>query len=358
VTSVALVQIRGFRLARQRLDRRAPAGSLLEVARTLCGVHAQLASSAELALWARIDGLDRDEVRAALEDERTLVKTWAMHGTLHLLPADDLALFVAVLGPRWDNPGGAWLRGHGVPEEHFEAIVRLVPRALDAQPRTRAELAERLAEAGGPEVREHLLSGWGALLKPSAHRGDLCFGPSRGRNVTFVRPDRWLTGFRREDPDGAAREVVRRFLAGYGPATADDFGRWVGIRGAQPKRMLAALGDEIGEVTVDGRAASVLRADLKALRAAEAPASVRLLPAFDPYVVATRPRGHLVARGHEPKIFRQQGWISPVVLVDGVAAGIWKRERGRVELDLFRRLSRAARGELDAETERLHAFVA
>jgi Winged helix DNA-binding domain len=179
VSAVTLEQVRAFRLARQRLDERAPPGSLLEVARALCGVHAQLASSAELALWARIEGVERAEIREALEAERTLVKTWAMRGTLHLLHADDLALYVAVLGPRWDDPGGAWLRGHGVPEEHFEAIVRLVPKALDGRPRTREELAERLAAVGGPELRERLLSGWGALLKPSAHRGDLCFGPNR-----------------------------------------------------------------------------------------------------------------------------------------------------------------------------------
>jgi hypothetical protein len=358
VTAVTLEQVRGFRLARQRLDRRAPAGSLLDVARALCGVHAQLASSAELALWARIDGLERDDVRVALEEERSLVKTWAMRGTLHLLPADALGVYTAVLGPRWDNPGGAWLRGHGVPEEHFEAIVRLVPRALDGRPRTRAELAERLAEAGGPELRERLLSGWGALLKPSAHRGDLCFGPSRGRNVTFVRPDRWLKGFEREDLDGAAREIVRRFLATYGPASADDFGRWLGIRAAQAKRMHAALGDEVAEVTVNGRAATMLAADVSLLHKTGPPSSVRLLPAFDPYVVGTRPREHLVGSAHEARIFRQQGWISPVVLVDGAAVGVWKRERGRFELEPFGRLSRAVRQAVDEEAERLHAFLA
>ena len=358
MTGMTIEQVRAFRLARQRLDRRAPAGSMLAVVRGLCGVHAQLASSAELALWARVDGLEREEVRAALEDDRTLVKTWAMRGTLHLVTPDDLALIVAVLGPRWDKPGGAWLRGHGVPEEHFEAIVRLVPRAVDARPRTREELADRLADVGGPELRERLLSGWGALLKPSAHRGDLCFGPNRGRNVTFVRPDRWLGKLPRPDPDEAAGALVRRFLAAYGPATAAEFGRWIGIAGAQPKRMLAALGDELAEVEVDGRAAVILAEDVEALRAAGAPSGARLLPAFDPLVVGTRPRSDLVAQSHEPRIYRAQGWISPVVLVDGAAAGVWKHQRGRVELDLFGRISRAARRAIDEEAERLEAFVA
>ena len=83
---------------------RAPAGSLFEVASALCGVRAQLPLTAELALWARIDGLAQGEVKQALEDERTLVKTW-IRNTLNVVPADDLALYVAVLRPRPEGAG-------------------------------------------------------------------------------------------------------------------------------------------------------------------------------------------------------------------------------------------------------------
>ena len=76
-----------WRAARHHLDRRAPAGSLFAVASRLCGLHAQLISSAELTVWARVEDLDRQAVQRALWEHRTLVKTWAMRGTLHLLPA-------------------------------------------------------------------------------------------------------------------------------------------------------------------------------------------------------------------------------------------------------------------------------
>ncbi len=362
MTRVAAAKVLGFRLRRHRLDRRAPPGSLVEVTRDLCGVHAQLAASAELALWARVDGLARDDVRAALEDERTLVKTWAMRGTLHLLTADDLPLFVAVLGPNWDDPGGAWLRGFGVTREQYDAILTGVPRALGARPKTREQLADRLGEIGGPDLREKLLSGWGALLKPSARRGDLAFGPNRGRNVTFVRPDRWLgRPPRRVDRDEAQREIVRRFLAVYGPANADDLRRWLGMSVAALKRMLRAVEDELVEVDVDGSPASLLAADLSELKAAPRPKSVRLLPAFDPYVVGFRPRSLLVDPEHEARIFRPQAWFSPVVLVDGRAAGIWERERkgGRLEVRIepFARLSAATRRAVAEESDRLGEFL-
>jgi hypothetical protein len=359
VTRVAAAKVLGFRVRRHLLDRRV-AASPADVARTVCGLHAQLAATAELSVWARVDGLGRDDVRDALEQERTLVKTWAMRGTLHLLAADDLPLYVAVLGPRWDDPGGAWLRGFGVTREQYDAILEGVSRALGARPKTREQLADKLGELGGPELREKLLSGWGALLKPSARRGHLAFGPNRGRNVTFVRPDRWLGGFRRVDEEEAKRELVRRFLSAYGPATTDDFGRWLGFRGAERKRMFAALGEELVEVDAAGSPAWILAADLGELNAPK-PRTVRLLPAFDPYVVGFRPRSLLVDAAHEPRIFRPQAWFSPVVLVDGRAAGIWERERrGRrleVRVEPFSRLSAATRRGIAEEVERLGDFL-
>ena len=362
MTRVAAAKVLGFRVRRHRLARRAPAGSLLEVTRELCGVHAQIAASAELALWARVEGLRRDEVREALEQERSIVKTWAMRGTLHLLTAEDLPLYVAVLGPRWDDPGGAWLRGFGVTKEQYDAILENVPRALGARPQTREQLADKLAELAGPAIRERMLGGWGSLLKPSARRGDLCFGPNRGRNVTFVRPDRWLRlrGLPRMDQEEARREVVRRFLAAYGPATADDLGRWLGIR-VGLKRMLQALEDELVEVEIAGVPAWLLAADLGALKAASTPKSVRLLPAFDPYVVGFRPRQLLVDAAHEARIFRPQAWFSPVLLVDGRAAGTWERERRgsrlEVRIEPFGRLSAAMRRAIAQEADRLGAFL-
>ncbi|MGH3133029.1 MAG: winged helix DNA-binding domain-containing protein [Gaiellaceae bacterium] len=360
---IAADKVIGFRLRRHMLDRRVPGESLVETARALCGVHAQLASSAELALWARMDGIQADDVRTALERDRTLVKTWAMRGTLHLLPSDDLPLYVAVLGPRWADPGSAWLRGFGLTNAQYDAILDSVPRALGARPRTREQLADKLAELAGPDIRDRVLSGWGALLKPSARRGDLCFGPNRGRNVTFVRPDRWLRlrALPSLDSGEAARELVRRYLAAYGPATADDLGRWLGVRGAEPKRLLRAVEDDLVEVEVAGRPAWALAVDLDDLQKAPEPSSVRLLPAFDPYVVGFRPRELFVAPKDERRVFRPQAWLSPVVLVDGRAAGVWERElRGRrldVRIEPFARLTAATRRALSDESERLAAFL-
>ena len=353
-------QVLAFRLERQFLTEQAPEGSLLSVASALGGLHAQVASSPELALRARVTGLARGAVERALVNERTLVKTWTIRDTVHLVPADDLALYVGVLRPRPEGPGDGWMRQRGITRKQYRAIIENVPRALDGRPRTRESLADRLVELAGPDVREAALTSWGGVLKVSAHLGDLCFGPYRGRNVTFVRPDRWL---RRTlpvmDPDQARREFMRRFLAAYGVASYDDLYRWL-EHSRVAKELLQSCRDELVEVHVEGCPAWARQHDLDELAARRRPRGVHLLPAFDPYVVGPRPREAFVPIDYMQKVFRPQGRVAPVVLVDGRAAGIWSHEvrgeRLRVEVEALAALRPRVRKALAENVERLAAF--
>jgi hypothetical protein len=171
-----------------------------------------------------------------------------------------------------------------------------------------------------------------------------------------VRPRDWLGGWAAVDPEDAEHELARRYLRTYGPATREDFGRWFPGSWA---RLFRSLAGELAEVDVDGRRAFLRVEDLTALNEAASPRSVRLLPAFDAYVVACRPRERLVPDELAGRVYRPQGWISPVVLVDGRIAGVWRHEkrRGAIELDVepFRRLTRTR--ELREEAERVGAFL-
>ena len=176
---------------------------------------------------------------------------------------------------------------------------------------------------------EKLRESWAALLKLAAFRGDLCFAPSAGQNVRFVRPDQWLGAWRAVETDEAIRDVVRRYLSVYGPATRDEFARWFGLTSpAQAERLITRLGDEVVQVDVDGTRAW-LPADWVAELAASSPSgTVNLLPAFDQYVVAApRDSPSVIPDGFKQRVYRAQGWLSPVLLVDGRVAGVWRHER-------------------------------
>jgi winged helix DNA-binding protein len=358
VIELSWQQVRAFRLARS-IDG---TGGLLETARRLCGVHAQVMSSAELALAARVDGIRVEDVREALWQRRELVKTWAMRGTLHLLPADDLALWAGALRTRayhWRS--AAWTRYFGVTVEELETLVAAIGTSLDGEGRTREELGEAVAKVAGERAQELMGESWGTLLKPVAGEGQLVFGPNRGRNVAFVNPHVWIGPFEPLPTEDAMRELVRRWLRVYGPGSVEDLARWWGISPGRAKTQLTPLGDELVEVSVEGRAAFALAADRSALRSAKADGPARLLAGFDPYVVGFFPREGLVEDEFLARVSRTAGWISPVVVVAGRTAGVWqhKLKRGTMEITIepFGKLAAARRRELDADAERLAAAL-
>jgi hypothetical protein len=364
-------QVIAWRAVRHHLDERVPATAMLEVASDLCGLHAQVMSSAELTLWARVEGLEPGAVQRALWSERSLVKTWAMRGTLHLLPSAEYPLWQAARSTRRPWESGAWQRGFGVTLAELERLNDAVAEALDGWLLTREELAARVGElTGNAELGDHLRGSWGAMLKPAAALGLLCFAPGQGQQVRFTRPDTWLGAWAPRDPEAAVDEVTRRFLAASGPVTREDFARWWGVPSpAQGGKLLERLGDEVAKVEVDGAAAYALAADVPALAAAGGRGraggsrTVRLLPAFDQYVVtATVHAERLLPGPFKARVYRPQGWLSPVLLVGGRMEGVWRQEtkgrRVQVIIEPFAGpLPAWARRAAEAEAERLAAFA-
>lgn len=356
-----------WRMERQAISGRAAASDWLDVVRRICGVHAQVTSCAELTLWARVDELDRDTVARALWGQRTLVRTWAMRGTLHLLPADELGMWVGAQGalrPRYET--ASWRKAFGMSSEEAVAVLDAIRDALAGEPLTRDALGDAVARQLGDErLGEAVRGSFGTMPKLAALRGDVCFAEPAGQKVRFTRPDLWLGPWEIVAPPRAAlAAVLRRYLAVCGPATREDFARWFGMASAaQAGRELEALGDDAVEVEVDGAGAHWMLADDVAGAAGARPGgSVALLPGFDQYVVAA-PRGcdAVLAPEHRARVYRPQGWLSPVLLVDGRIEGVWSHEhkRGRlsVEIESFGDPGDAVRAAARAQAERLAAHL-
>ncbi len=348
---------------------------LAPVVSRACGIQAQVLSAAELALSARIPDLRVADVRAALWEERSLVKTYGPRGTIHLLAAADVPLYMAAVGdhPFWR--GDALLATLGLDGVSASALVDAFADALDGRRLTRDELATAVGLRLGAEVEERARSNWGSLLRPAAFAGVLCFGPSVGSRVTFVRADQWVDGWPSAptDPEAATIELVRRFLAAYGPASEAEVAAWLGTAPVDAIRNVEALRLELDEVTIeaDGRRRWRMAGERAAATAVDPPPSstptLRLLPQYDSYVLGHRQRERLVPPAAKARIARDpKGRLEhvvgvSVVLVDGVVGGLWwRRTTGRhlrITVEPTTTFGPTHLRLLDAEVARVAAFL-
>ena len=354
------------RLACQYLVEPAPASRLVEVARAVCGLQAQVLSAAEWALGARVSGVDQGDVRAELWERRGLVKTYGPRETLHLLPADELPLWMAAMRGRADLRGAGGFEAAGLDSAQAEAVLEAIGKALDGRSLTREELAQEVGQRAGPWAYEWMASTWGSLLGPAAYRGLLCFGPSQGSRVTFVRADQWVSGWQEMDPGEALKDVLRRYLGTYGPAAHADFAHWFALKPAEAQAVFDSLAGELEEVRVAGRRAWVLAGDARG--AGEEPhGSLRLLPQYDAYLLGSGPRDRVVPAAVRERVRsygrgRFEGATGvPVLLAEGVVAGIWERKlHGRrlgLRVEPFFEPRRDQSRQLEQEAARLGEFL-
>jgi len=157
-------QVVHFRMSRHHLDCRAPLESLETVVRDVCGIQAQLMSAAEIALWARVQSLRREDVERSLWKERTLVKTWCMRGATHLLPSKDLPIYVGALKRRIRDEQ-RWMSRYGVKPREAEVMTEVIYDSLAPGPLTRKQLAERVTARLGAKAKRWVQHYWGGVVK-------------------------------------------------------------------------------------------------------------------------------------------------------------------------------------------------
>ena len=308
VKTLTWKQVNAWRLAQHGLSPRWQRQAMVKVVTRTGGIQAQVLSAAELALWARTDGLARADVQNALWQDHTLIKTWAMRGTLHLMSAEGLPLFVAArnaLDVRdWNN----YFSYYGLTSAQQDAYFAAIPLILSDKPLTREQLASAVAKEIGADIVRDLIvsSGWGSPLKPFAFRGELCFGPSQGQNVTFVNPKAWLANWQEIEPQQAMQEIVRRYLRAYAPATIADFSHWwLGGGTTMAKQVFKSLADELEEVDVEGWKGFALRESIDHMQHIKVDHSVHLLPLFDALPLGLgRDIEPFLPSVHKSKVFR------------------------------------------------------
>ena len=332
-------------LARQLLLERSPL-ALTDALEQVAGLQAQYAPSAYIGLWSRLRDFGRDDLTRALE-ERRAVQATLLRVTIHIVSAGDYPpLTEAIRSARrewWTRATRRELAG-----VDMEAAVALVRGRLAAGPARQAELARLLADKGFPKA---VWTGVGLWL-------DMVRVPPSGtwerrRADLYGLADDWLGPWEVTEADGL-EHLVRRYLAGFGPASLGDLGSWAGLPLTRLRPVLERVGTRRFRDEQGGELFDLPDAPLPD---PGTPAPPRFLSTWDANLLVHARRTQLLPERHRGRIFQVKNPHSvPTFLVDGAVAGTWRHQQGRVQLEPFEPLARAARRELEAEAERLAAF--
>jgi hypothetical protein len=336
--TLTLKELNRATLARQLLleRKRLP---LVRAVERVAGMQAQWAPAPYVGLWTRVAGFRREELERALL-RRRLLRAVLMRGTIHLVSLADYGVFGAAVGaPPWLRPDAA-----AVAEGLHESV-----RAFGAVPRTRAEVTEFLAREHGVDI-----STAEALWYAVRTRGRLTHAPESGLWKAPGRTRYVVIPHEPAEPEAARIELVRRYLAAFGPATRADVAEWSGLRVRDCEPALDAL--EPLKRFRDERGRELLDLPQAPLPPADTPAPVRLMPRFDNLVLAHKDRTRVLPEEYRGAVI-DGGWVKSTLLVDGVVAGVWEIDDGRVRVEPFAPLPRAVRREVDDEAARLEAWL-
>jgi hypothetical protein len=328
-------------LAQRGTDR------VAQVAASALGLQSQDVGASRLGVRARTSGADEAGVIEAYGVERSVVRTWLMRATVHLVAAEDIRWMVALFGPmierRFRNV--RW-RQLGIDERVIDAAIPLAYEVLAGRELTRHEIAAELAHRG-IRLAEDGQAATHLLLALSC-RGVTCRGSDRGRDSTFGLLEEWVPST--PAPADPMAELARRYFRAFGPATAADFTTWSGLpSGAAIK----TIRDELTEVEFDGRRGW-------SLGSVEPVKRLRLLPMFDNYLLGYRDRTAMLEPARHALVY-VGGIIKATVVCDGRVIGIWRLDRSSrsttVKITPFGPFTRRHRVELERERADLERFL-
>jgi hypothetical protein len=330
----------------------------------MCGAHAQVLAAAETSVALRMEKATRADVQRALWDDRTLVKTFGPRGTVHLLPSDELPLWTSALSalPR---SGGQHAPEVRMTADQTAEVIEALGGALSADDLTIDELSEQVVARTGSWAGDLVMPAfqefwprWRQAIPAAGRAGVLCYGPNRGRKTTYSNPQRFAP-FEPGNGEEALSELLRRFLHSYGPATPQQFAKWLSTSPEFVAKVFAAT-PGLERVEVNGAPAWLVAGDTEL--PTDPVRGVRLLPYFDAYGVGSHPRELLFpGEAYTRALAGGQAGNYPVLLVDGIVAGVWHQRRSgrrlQVTVEPLRQLKAAQLRSLDDQVARLGEIV-
>ena len=316
-------QLRALWWRAQLLEPRPQPGDPAGIVRTIGAIQSQETSAAALALRARGGGFDASQVESARVEDRSVVRTWCQRGTIHLVATEDLGWMLELLRETLIAGRASRWRNLALDETTYEKARRSLRKALADGPLTRAEIGERWRASGIDATGQRLPH----LISRAAIDGDICDGPDRGRDRSWVLLEDWTKPSPGPRGESALGELARRHLVGHGPAEPRDLAAWSGLKVSDARSAWAQIRDELEELDTPWGPRWMIASGGRTEPGGTSGVA-RLLGAFDAYLLGYKDREPAVPPPHTKAVSGSANLrVSPSAAVDGVVLGTWRMDK-------------------------------
>lgn len=370
--AVSLERLTRFYFLNHFLLHKAETRRLVDVVGTLCGLHSQLSLTPCYSLWNRVKDFKPEMLDDALYREKSMVKTWFMRGTLHVIPSKDLPIYHNALKRMWFEHHGRYMNEPGWPrrEQREKLFYPKISEALAEKPLRRKELDDKVRLLLGDESQPYarLFSAWGGILKETSYLGLTVHAEPCGKESCFAKLNQWLSNIDLNEIDEthAREKLLLKYLHCYGSASAQDFACWSGLLTSEANKAIENNKVELKEVQVQdsGKQLWMLKKDFKVLEKVDLQEKtpLRLLPKFDSYLLGHKDRTRIIEDEFLKQVYRPViGDIAATVLINGRIAGTWTYKKTKKSLTVaikpLEKIQKETLTELKSIVEELGSFM-
>jgi uncharacterized protein YcaQ len=370
---LSLSELRRVTMAKQLLLAPLGGGDVVGAIERVCGLNAQTARGPYLSLWNRMVRFKKSRLAKALFEDRVLIKTWLMRGTVHIVSVGDYAIYQKALGRRLAERWRAQMEKMGLSlsagrrrSVHGAILTALTERSYtknELLPHIRGDLEQM------PEKEQRTRLGY--VMRELSYLGLVCHAQSTGpwyhfRENRFTTVEKWIGELVLPDveEDEARKMLLKKYLLGYGPASVYDFSYWTGFSVRESREVFQALDDELTEVALrcSPHPSWMVADDLDSLNLGKSASATpsRLLPEFDPLIMGHKDKSRIIDGEDRKRIFLPLANVAPTILVDGRVIGVWNYKicDESFVLRLFREDGNPVSPELRSSVQSLQEFLA
>lgn len=321
-----------YRLYNQMISR-STCQSPAEVVSWLGAMQGQDYPGSKWAIGLRMSDTTESDIDKAIE-EGSIIRTYALRGTLHFVAATDIRWILSLVGPRALAAAAGYYRKNELDDTVLKKTAAVIKRTLKGGKQlTKEEIMEVLEKNSidTSGLRSNLILSHAALTQV------ICFGPRRGKQLTFMLLDELVPPAKAVSRETALKELAIRYFQSHGPATIKDFVWWSGLNGTDAKAALTLTGNTFREISIDGETYWLPQnmPDVK-----DIPAGTWLLPGFDEFLLGYTNRSAVVTPHHFNSIVTVgNGIFSPTIVTKDHVSGCWKRtikkDKALIELQPF-----------------------